>query len=1244
MVVILERGILFFFSMALFTFGISGSGFVHGNPLGPLSTQGVGNIQGLGSREVTIQQTAPKAIINWQQFNIAPNETTRFIQPSSQSIILNRIFDSNPSQVFGSLFANGSVILLNPNGVMFGKNAQVNVNGLIASSLNLTDSGFLSGHYIFEGSALSGPVKNAGTLQTGTGGFVYLFAPNVENSGIIVSPQGHISLSAGTSAYLSDRPDGLGFLVQVTAPAGEAVNLGSLVADGGRINLYGLAVNQEGLIQADSIREKSGQIELFAAQTLNLKNGSRILARGGGTGVSPGGIVTVISDKKDGVTTFEKGALIDISGGNEGGNGGFSEVSGHQVIDNGAVKGVARSGFPGGRFLLDPYDLTVDQSYFDSLLGYGLSNIMVQADHDINVGPGAGLFEDLTAWASLSNSSALTFQAKHDIHFSNTLILDNLVEGSSSRWSFTASAGNDIVLTGTQITVGNGGGINLAAGRDIRLEQGVPGTSLGSYSYLWTNGGGDIHLTAGRDLIAPVVFDSTFNQYSGIRLDKGTTNQVGNLFIAAGGDFKGGMVDGTMAPPGFTLSNGVAEIRVNGSFGAADNYAKLILGKGDIKITALKDIYLGNVEDKGLVEVDKAIVDPNNQVDLTSMTGDIHLKPTIDQVFNHNVGRLAAVYPASFSAIALRGSIFFESDSVGFWPSYTGSLIFGAWSNIEGKTPSGSISAIAPFYPDPKQIIGQSSIKIDQANYDNPQPLSLIPPSQNGNAENDPPHYRPAPIFFKTVNGDITHLSFDFSDPVIQKEVTIASGNDLTDFNAYIEVPTKDSKAVLIASRDMIFANADPLKRPSGVSFTGEGEGIIRAGRNLDLAGSDGIGDKVSNNVYRTNEVGQSGLMDISVGGALLMTKSKIWTYNGAGIDIHGLNGSDSPAGFILRDQKDENGNPIQEKVSVDVGSNVGGNDLGIVTLRGGDIHILAAENVDVNASRVATINGGDIHITSTGGNINAGVGSPDAQVDFTFRVSDGHGNLIDTHIQVPGSGIFTFDKDDPKPLPHYPPLQPGQMSSRLLNLYLELIKQNVLGHDAPDLNARFLQEYGTEGKIQNAIFRKDWKLGDIFLTAGQDVVVPPAGVRGKVVTIKAANLVVLPGGQISGDTNLNVGSIKNAGAITGPLSGNVGNGSVPVAPSAPSSGLGSLSGATGSILSTSASAATVTASEVSNSADKAAEAEPDREEAGKEKNDSTQSADNSKRKKHGAGMKSLRIKHGVIIDVEPAEIPGTPK
>lgn len=239
------------------------------NPTGGNVVAGQATISGQGTSTVTIMQASQRAIINWQQFNIAPNDVTQFIQPNVNAIALNRIFDQNPSQIFGSLRANGTVILLNRNGIVFGPNAQVNVGGLMASSLNLSNANFLAGHYLFEGAGIEGPVKNMGWI-TGSHDGIYLLAPNVENSGIITSPKGNIVLAAGATAFLSNRPDGRGFLAQLSNPLGQAVNLKDLIADGGNITMASRVVNQAGLIRADSVREQNGKIELLASAAVTL--------------------------------------------------------------------------------------------------------------------------------------------------------------------------------------------------------------------------------------------------------------------------------------------------------------------------------------------------------------------------------------------------------------------------------------------------------------------------------------------------------------------------------------------------------------------------------------------------------------------------------------------------------------------------------------------------------------------------------------------------------------------------------------------------------------------------------------------------------------------------------------------------------------------------------------------------------------------------------------------------------------
>lgn len=128
----------------------------------------------------TINQATDRAAIHWQSFGIGANESVRFNQPSASSIALNRILGQDPSVILGSLSANGQVFILNPNGVLFGQGARVDVGGLVASTLNLTNENFLAGRYAFAREGAAGSVVNQGEIRA-DGGVVAFLAPEVRN-------------------------------------------------------------------------------------------------------------------------------------------------------------------------------------------------------------------------------------------------------------------------------------------------------------------------------------------------------------------------------------------------------------------------------------------------------------------------------------------------------------------------------------------------------------------------------------------------------------------------------------------------------------------------------------------------------------------------------------------------------------------------------------------------------------------------------------------------------------------------------------------------------------------------------------------------------------------------------------------------------------------------------------------------------------------------------------------------------
>ena len=249
----------------------------HAAPTGPVVVSGqVGFAQ--QGKTLAITNT-PGAIINWRSFSIAKDETTRFIQQSAASTVLNRVVGVDPSQILGALQSNGRVFLINPNGIVFGAGAQVDVGGLVASSLNLSNQDFQAGRLRFTDTPGAGKVVNQGAINA-AGGPVYLIAPNVENSGIITTPGGEIILAAGKTVQLVD-PQSPDVRVEVTAPANQAVNLGQLLADRGSVGIYAGMIRNSGTIRANTaaVNEK-GEVVLKAKQDVTLDKTSVITANG----------------------------------------------------------------------------------------------------------------------------------------------------------------------------------------------------------------------------------------------------------------------------------------------------------------------------------------------------------------------------------------------------------------------------------------------------------------------------------------------------------------------------------------------------------------------------------------------------------------------------------------------------------------------------------------------------------------------------------------------------------------------------------------------------------------------------------------------------------------------------------------------------------------------------------------------------------------------------------------------------
>jgi filamentous hemagglutinin family protein len=313
---------------------VASAAYASGGPLGGQITAGSGQIQQLGNTTI-IQQNSQTLALNWQSFNIAPNQTVDFVQPGSSAIAVNRIFSNTPSEIYGHLDANGQVWLINPNGILFGQGAEVNVGGLVASTLDVDDNSLTSNTRTFSGNG-TGSIVNRGTITAGNGGYVALLGNNVLNQGTISAQLGTVALSGGSAITLTFNGNQL-LHVQVNqstlnnlAENGELImaNGGQVVMTAGAKNaILASAVNNTGVIQAQTVQNHNGVITLL--------------------GGMQAGAVNV-------------GGTLDASAPN-GGSGGSIETSAanFNLASNAKITAAAPHG-AAGTWLVDPTDLTID--------------------------------------------------------------------------------------------------------------------------------------------------------------------------------------------------------------------------------------------------------------------------------------------------------------------------------------------------------------------------------------------------------------------------------------------------------------------------------------------------------------------------------------------------------------------------------------------------------------------------------------------------------------------------------------------------------------------------------------------------------------------------------------------------------------------------------------------------------------------------------------------------------------------
>ncbi|MFA6016159.1 MAG: filamentous hemagglutinin N-terminal domain-containing protein, partial [Gallionellaceae bacterium] len=534
---------------------------------------------------------SPGSIINWQSFSVGANETTHFHQQSAASSVLNRVIGPDPSQILGSLTSNGRVFLINPSGILVGAGARIDVAGLVASTLNLTNQDFLSGKLNFSANPLAGNIQNQGHISTPSGGHVYLVAGNVTNNGIINSPNGDVILAAGQSVNIFDSgtPN---VRVEITADNNKVVNLGDIFAQSGQIGIYGAVLNNAGIINANQIsRDASGKIMLRAKINITLETDSYISANAG-----KGGVISLQSDsgttlvsgvtEAKGITTTGTGGTIQLLGNQVGLLAANLDVTGASgggsVLIGGDFQG-KNSAVHNARATYVSVDSSIKADALDN--GNG-GKVIVWADtitrFEGNISARGGLQNGNGGFAEVSGKNHLIYTGQVDLlapsGTTGILLLDpnNLtiqaaapdVAGNSTGLDLNAAVNtpnilfadygalNSIITTVQLITQLNTANVTLQANNDITVAAAIDASSNTVGKTLTLQAGHDVIINAA--LTSSSVGGGTFilNAGNNVTVGAAITASSGSVTLSAGNNGTGpGVAGGTVTFSAVTAAN-----------------------------------------------------------------------------------------------------------------------------------------------------------------------------------------------------------------------------------------------------------------------------------------------------------------------------------------------------------------------------------------------------------------------------------------------------------------------------------------------------------------------------------------------------------------------------------------------------------------------------------------------------------------------------------------------------------------
>ena len=244
-----------------------------------------------GRQVVTIEQTQSRAILNWDSFNVGRNTTLQFKQNASDAA-LNRVVGASakPSEIHGAIKADGTVLVVNQNGVIFTGTSQVNARNLVAAAATITDQQFRDkgiytdangtlptfrmrwGRYRCRPARASTPPRPPPRPRAAATCCCWAARSTTP---AIATPGGQTALAAGDDFYIRKGYGTDGNLKSTTAgnevsatlkpasTAGLVRNSGLISATTGDITLTGHQIRQDGVLVASTDIGARGAIHLL---------------------------------------------------------------------------------------------------------------------------------------------------------------------------------------------------------------------------------------------------------------------------------------------------------------------------------------------------------------------------------------------------------------------------------------------------------------------------------------------------------------------------------------------------------------------------------------------------------------------------------------------------------------------------------------------------------------------------------------------------------------------------------------------------------------------------------------------------------------------------------------------------------------------------------------------------------------------------------------------------------------------